>query len=86
MHEVMRTEIGMLNGVLAKIKAICGMNMNEKAVPQDGRVKVSLDGRDYNLKVSILPTVFGEKLQSVLFIKRLPSFQKSSWEFVRRTS
>lgn len=62
MHEVMRTEIGMLNGVLAKIKAICGMNMNEKAVPQDGRVKVSLDGRDYNLKVSILPTVFGEKI------------------------
>jgi len=33
-----------------------------KAVPQDGRVKVSLDGRDYNLKVSILPTVFGEKI------------------------
>jgi len=62
------------------------MNMNEKAVPQDGRVKVSLDGRDYNLKVSILPTVFGEKIAIRIVHKRLPSFQKSSWEFVRRTS
>ncbi|WP_265443720.1 GspE/PulE family protein [Acetivibrio straminisolvens] len=62
MHEVMRTGVDMLKGVASRVKAICGMNINEKAAPQDGRVVVSADERDYYLKVSILPTVFGEKI------------------------
>ncbi|HOM03071.1 MAG TPA: GspE/PulE family protein [Acetivibrio sp.] len=62
MHEVMTDEMDMLSGILTRIKAICGMNPNEKATPQEGRVLVSLGQKDYNLKVSILPTVFGEKI------------------------
>lgn len=62
MHEVMKTELGIMNALATRIKIISGMNITEKRSPQDGRVTVKVDGKDYDLRVSILPTVFGEKI------------------------
>jgi type IV pilus assembly protein PilB len=38
------------------------MDIAEKRIPQDGRVEMSLDGKDVDLRISILPTVYGEKI------------------------
>ncbi|WP_010252558.1 GspE/PulE family protein [Acetivibrio cellulolyticus] len=62
MHEVMKTEIGIMNALATRIKIISGMNITEKRSPQDGRFTVKVDDRDFDLRVSILPTVFGEKI------------------------
>lgn len=62
MHEAMKTEIGIMNALATRIKIISGMNITEKRAPQDGRFTVKVDERDFDLRVSILPTVFGEKI------------------------
>ncbi|MDQ2085281.1 ATPase, T2SS/T4P/T4SS family [Herbivorax sp. ANBcel31] len=62
MYEAMKTEIGIMNAIATRIKIISGMNITEKRAPQDGRFSVKVDGSDYDLRVSILPTVFGEKI------------------------
>lgn len=62
MHEAMKTDMGIMNALATRIKIISGMNITEKRAPQDGRVTVKVDGKDYDLRVSILPTVFGEKI------------------------
>ena len=48
--------------VVTRIKILAGINIAEKRVPQDGRFDQSVRGKVYNLRVSTLPTVFGEKV------------------------
>lgn len=46
----------------ARIKIMANLDITEHRIPQDGRIKVSLDFRPIDLRVSTLPTVFGEKI------------------------
>jgi type IV pilus assembly protein PilB len=48
--------------VLSRIKVIAGLNIAERRVPQDGRIKLSIGGRSIDLRVSTLPTQFGESV------------------------
>ena len=50
-----------LNAIVARIKIIGGMDIAEKRKPQDGRITQVVDRMEYDIRVSILPTVFGEK-------------------------
>lgn len=47
--------------VVSRIKLLSGMNLAEKRRPQDGRIKRDEKGREVELRVSTMPTVFGEK-------------------------
>ena len=62
LQEIMRPEIDIMPAISARIKIIGGMNIAEKRHPQDGRISVEVDDKEYDLRVSILPTVFGEKI------------------------
>ncbi|GKV54428.1 type II secretion system protein E [Sporosarcina sp. NCCP-2222] len=46
----------------ARIKIMSRLDITEQRVPQDGRIKVNIDFRPIDLRVSTLPTVFGEKI------------------------
>lgn len=60
--EIMKPEIQIMSAIAARIKIIGGMNIAEKRVPQDGRISIEVDKKEYDLRASILPTVFGEKI------------------------
>ena len=47
--------------LIARIKILANLDIAEKRIPQDGHFRVSLDDGQVNIRVSILPTVFGEK-------------------------
>ncbi|MEW8985648.1 MAG: type II secretion system ATPase GspE [Bacillus sp. (in: firmicutes)] len=63
---VLRTERtlpkNMNNVLVSRIKIMSKLNIAEKRLPQDGRFKMDIDMRNIDLRVSILPTVFGEKV------------------------
>lgn len=48
--------------IIARIKIISEMDIAEKRIPQDGRIKVREEGRDVDVRVSTLPTIMGEKV------------------------
>ncbi|MDV6377231.1 ATPase, T2SS/T4P/T4SS family [Sporosarcina sp. GW1-11] len=48
--------------LLARIKIMGNLNITESRIPQDGRIKVTIDFRPIDLRLSTLPTVFGEKI------------------------
>ncbi len=48
--------------VTSRIKIMARMDIAEKKIPQDGRIKVRVEGRDLDLRVSTLPTHYGEKI------------------------
>ncbi|MCR5210473.1 MAG: Flp pilus assembly complex ATPase component TadA [Lachnospiraceae bacterium] len=51
----------MLQAMTARIKIISGLDISEKRKPQDGRLTYVVDGVEFDVRVSILPTVYGEK-------------------------
>jgi type IV pilus assembly protein PilB len=60
LHEFPPPALDMYPGVVARIKIISNMDIAEKRKPQDGRTKVTSNNRDYDLRVSILPSLKGE--------------------------
>ena len=48
--------------LVTRIKIIAGMNITESRIPQDGAIKMQVDGSDLDLRVSTLPIVYGEKV------------------------
>ena len=62
LYERARYELVFLNALVARIKVIGGMDIAEKRKPQDGRITQVVDHVEYDIRVSVLPTVFGEKV------------------------
>jgi type IV pilus assembly protein PilB len=58
----MRTPKRVQAGLISRLKIMADLNIAERRVPQDGRVSVQLAGRQVDLRVATLPTVFGEKV------------------------
>ena len=48
--------------LVTRVKIISGMNITESRIPQDGAIKMSVDGKDLDFRVSTLPIVYGEKV------------------------
>src|SRR5690606_34045374 len=48
--------------VTSRIKVISGLNISERRIPQDGRIKMTVGGRQVDWRVSTLPTQFGESV------------------------
>lgn len=64
------------SAICARLKIMSGLNIAERRVPQDGRINMVVGGREYDFRVSTLPTVFGEK-----FVIRV--LDKTSFHFTR---
>lgn len=48
------------NAILSRLKLMSGMDMAERRIPQDGRIKLDIDGRKLDVRVSALPALYGE--------------------------
>lgn len=81
MQEMMRYEKELLNAIVARIKIISGMNISEKRAPQDGRMTQRFDRVEYDIRVSSLPTTFGEKIVMRLASKSALTRDKSELGF-----
>ncbi len=55
--------------IISRIKIISGMNIAEKRLPQDGRIQMRVEGIPVDLRVSCIPTVFGEKVVMRILFK-----------------
>lgn len=55
-------DIEMYPAVSTRIKILGGINIAERRIPQDGRIKYTLNGIKYDFRVSTLPTVYGERI------------------------
>lgn len=62
LHEVMPLPKYIEKPLTSRFKIMSDMNIAERRVPQDGRIGVVLDKKDFDLRVSCLPTVNGEKI------------------------
>jgi len=62
LQEVIRPPKRFQNSIASRVKIMGGLNIAEKRLPQDGRIRVKLAGRDIDIRLSTTPTVFGERI------------------------
>jgi type IV pilus assembly protein PilB len=62
LHEVMHSPKSIQGGLISRLKVMADLNIAEKRVPQDGRVSMRVSGKNLDLRLATLPTVFGEKI------------------------
>ncbi|BCR05981.1 type II secretion system protein GspE [Desulfuromonas versatilis] len=62
LYEVLRPPHKAQASITSRIKIMSGLNIAEKRLPQDGRFRVRIAGKDLDVRVSTLPTAFGERV------------------------
>ncbi|HWQ51004.1 MAG TPA: GspE/PulE family protein [Terriglobales bacterium] len=62
LREMMQIDNNSHSAIVTRIKIIGNMDIAEKRVPQDGRVEMTVDGRVIDMRLSVMPTVYGEKI------------------------
>ncbi len=62
LFETMQSPLKMHPAVVSRIKVMSNLDISERRLPQDGKIKVSVGGRRIDLRVSTLPTNHGEKV------------------------
>lgn len=77
LYEKSTYSIRLLPAMVARIKIIGGMDIAEKRKPQDGRITQVVDRHEFDIRVSILPTVYGEKVVMRLTSKNALTKEKS---------
>ncbi|MDK2972681.1 MAG: type pilus assembly protein PilB [Candidatus Sumerlaeota bacterium] len=61
-HEVPSPPKKWQNNIISRLKVLSGMDLAEKRIPQDGRIKLNLADRKLDLRVNSLPTIYGESI------------------------
>lgn len=62
LQAIMNSSKNTHSAIVTRIKILGKMDIAEKRIPQDGRVEMHYDNKDIDLRISILPTVYGEKI------------------------
>ena len=84
LQTIMTPPITSLSGLVTRIKILSNLNIAEKRLPQDGRFSVKSPGKDIDIRVSILPTVYGEKVVMRLLDKTGFDFNLTSLGFPKQ--
>jgi len=61
LHKALEVPLHLLPALTSRIKIMASLDISERRLPQDGRIQAALEGRKIDLRVSIFPTIRGEK-------------------------
>ena len=81
LHEVLQQPIKLHASVASRVKVIGGMDIAERRIPQDGRTTVKVDDRTFDIRIAVLPSVYGEKIVMRLLERGSKSVQLKDIKF-----
>ncbi|MDD3905318.1 MAG: ATPase, T2SS/T4P/T4SS family [Candidatus Omnitrophica bacterium] len=93
LHEGRRSPIKLHNAIISRLKVMSDLDIAERRLPQDGRFKVKLHGREIDFRISVIPSSMGEKIalrildksQATLDIEKL-GFDERSLVEIRKAA
>jgi type IV pilus assembly protein PilB len=81
LHEVMKPPMKMKAALTSRVKILADLNIAERRVPQDGRIKMKVRNRVIDFRVSTLPVIFGEKIVLRILDKGTQSLDLTKFGF-----
>lgn len=86
LHEIFQNPIRFHASVISRVKVIGGMDIAERRVPQDGRATVKVEGVTFDIRIALLPSVYGEKCVMRLLERSSKSIQLKDIKFSKKQS
>jgi type IV pilus assembly protein PilB len=62
LYDIMHPPLSLKFALVARIKIMAGLDVTERRLPQDGRLQFKSDGREVDVRASVIPALFGEKV------------------------
>jgi len=62
LYEIMKPPLKLKNAIVSRLKILSNLDIAERRLPQDGRIKLKISGGEMDFRVNTLPTLFGEKV------------------------
>ena len=62
LYEIIKPPKRFQSSIISRVKVMAGMNIAEKRLPQDGRIRIKIAGKDVDIRTSVIPTSFGERV------------------------
>ncbi len=62
LHELIKPPLNMITGIVSRLKLLAELDISIHNIPQDGRIRIRVRNKTIDLRVSIIPTLFGEKV------------------------
>ena len=62
LYQILRTQKRFQASIISRVKIMGGLNIAEKRLPQDGRIRIKIAGKDIDIRLSTVPTVHGERV------------------------
>jgi general secretion pathway protein E len=62
LYEIIKPPKKFQSTIIARVKIMAGLNIAEKRLPQDGRIRIKVAGKDIDIRVSTVPTTYGERV------------------------
>ncbi|MES2504053.1 MAG: type II secretion system ATPase GspE [Myxococcota bacterium] len=62
LYEIIKPPKRFQNSIISRLKIMAGLNIAEKRLPQDGRIRLKVAGKDFDVRVSSVPTGYGERI------------------------
>src|SRR6516165_8290815 len=62
LYDVMKPPMKLKNAIISRLKIMAALDISERRLPQDGRIKIKTPGKEMDFRVSVCPTLFGEKV------------------------
>ena len=81
LHKAASFPIASHNALVSRVKIMANLDIAEKRVPQDGRIKLTHNGAEIDLRISTLPTILGEKIVMRILDKGAAMIKLSSLGF-----
>lgn len=78
LKEIVSYDTTLQPAIIARLKVIGGLNIAEKRIPQSGRITLSVDNKEYDIRLEVSPTVFGE--EAVMRLQRKKSLSRNKME------
>ncbi len=79
LHDILELPASMALALVSRLKILSNLNIVERRRPQDGQMSMVVEGHDINVRVAIVPTMFGEKVVLRLLDKSRPLSTQRSW-------
>ncbi len=81
LEEVMKPPLKMKAALTSRVKILADLNIAERRVPQDGRIKLKMKNKVVDFRVSVLPVIFGEKIVLRILDKGNLTFDLTTFGF-----
>ena len=76
LKEIVSYDLSLQSAIIARLKVIGGLDIAEKRIPQSGRITLEVDKKEYDIRLEVSPTVYGEEAVMRLALKKALSRNK----------